>query len=330
MAITKASLASMVSRRSVPTILSIFLTAVIFYMVVYTRPSARHQRSEEAAALREELYEQLESSHTKVQELENRVMAFDQKVWSDCSLPDFGAFFDSVIGKIACYSSGDIVCESIRISGQWDADVEKALKPYMTSETTFVDVGSNIGWYTFLMARTNPVVAYEPFLKNLQLQTATRCANGNLAQRIELHGYGLSDQTIHCDLYQIPTVNIGDTHSACDDETRKKLLKDGYQKLGESVVHRLDDVASERLMQAEKVMKIDIEGHEYEMLLGAKKFLTSHNPPKAIYMEMFLLDARIGGKTKKQLAIEFLAQCQYKLATIDRNAPNYLFVMNRM
>mgnify|MGYP002878530285 CR=1 FL=1 len=104
----------------------------------------------------------------------------------------------------------------------------------------------------------------------------------------------------------------------------RALIRKNYSKLGTSIVRRLDDVASPRLVNARKVMKIDIEGHEYEMLLGARKFLCAPMAPVAIFMEMFQLGL------KKQAAVDLLESCGYRVATADPNAPDYLFVRDHV
>ena len=100
-----------------------------------------------------------------------------------------------------------------------------ALGPYLDADTVFVDVGSNVGWYTFHMARTHQVEAFEPFLKNLQLQNPTRCLHPDIAQNIRPSSvWALEhDEALRIintrsifKLHQIPTVNHGDTHTACD------------------------------------------------------------------------------------------------------------------
>lgn len=241
-----------------------------------------------------------------------------------CQLPKFGVFLASVIGKFACYTSGDIVCNSIRTSGQWETAAIDALRPHMDADTLFVDVGANVGWYTFYMARTHQVEAFEPFSKNVALQKATQCAHPALAQNVTLHPFGLSNATMRCSLFQIPTVNHGDTHTACDPVAKRSFRNGlGYQNLGTSIVHRLDAVASERLRVARKVMKIDIEGHEHEMLLGARDFLCAPTAPVAIFMEVFQLGQR------RRAAVDLLKSCGYRVATPNANAPDYLFVRTR-
>ena len=107
-----------------------------------------------------------------------------------CALPSFGVFYNSDLGKFACYKHGDIVCQQIWSKGSWEMHHAKAFAPFTEPDFTFVDVGSNVGWYTFWMARSHKVVAFEPFASNLALQNATRCAHPDLAQHITLHPFG--------------------------------------------------------------------------------------------------------------------------------------------
>ena len=241
-----------------------------------------------------------------------------------CFLPLFAHILHSNIGDFACYKGGDIVCNQIKLNKEWDPFALNALMPYMTPNTTLIDVGSNVGWYAFLAAHRNfNVVAFEPFSKNIELQNSTRCLQPKLASRITVYPFGLSSRTIHCSLHQNPKVNFGDTHTACDDKSKARFEKKGYPKLGESVMHRLDDVATYTLRKAtDNVMKVDIEGHEYEMMLGARDFVCGSSAPKAIFIEVFQL------AHKKRMLVDMLTNCGYSLLTMNINDANYLFRKN--
>lgn len=214
----------------------------------------------------------------------------------ECNLPsntDLARTSDGL--EIAVYKIGDIVSDAIRKTGSWETHPWKALQPFMSKDTTFVDIGANIGWYTVNLARHHNVVAFEPFKANLDTLAASLCANPSLKQRVKVMPHGLSHTERRCDLYQVPSVNFGDTVSACDgdgsasDARREALQKNGYQKLGEMRAYPLDKVADQALLQSEKVVKMDVEGHEYEVILGAEKFFTSGNRPRAVYAEVFQL-----------------------------------------
>lgn len=225
----------------------------------------------------------------------------------------------STIGPFACYRRGDIVCSTIRSTRTWEHDVLTALRPHMTPRTVFVDVGSNVGWYAYTVAQSHDVVAFEPFHKNLLLQNATRCLQPDRAARVRLLPYGLSDRAQTCDLFQQEDVNHGDTHTVCTDAQRAAFSRKGYKRLGRASYARLDDVAWPALLAAEKVVKVDIEGHEYDMLRGATRFLAEGTPPRAWYVEVFQLGDR------KAKVVDLFRANGYEL----RSAPaanNYLFV----
>jgi len=212
-----------------------------------------------------------------------------------CPLPDGGEYVKANGIDLAVYKKGDIVSDAIRKSGTWETHPWKALKPYMSAGTIFVDIGANIGWYTLNLARHHNVVAFEPFASNLALLNASLCANPLLKTRVSVMAHGLSDTATRCDLYQVPSVNFGDTVSACDGDggqgKREGLEKAGYSKLGEMRAYRLGDVADDALLQAEKVVKMDVEGHEYAVIQGAERFFTTGNRPLAVYAEVFQLGA---------------------------------------
>ena len=236
-----------------------------------------------------------------------------------CNVPSFATVINTKLGKFACYAKGDIVCNSIITTKTWENKVLHVLKKYMKQDTIFVDVGSNVGWYTFHMAQTHKVVAFEPFFKNLMLQDTTRCFNPLLANRIELNRIGLSDKIQRCNLYQIESINIGDTHTVCTDEERYSFKKNKYMRLATTKLDKLDDVASNDLLNAHKVMKIDIEGHEYSMLLGAENFFTMGTPPVAVYIEVFQL-----GENKPKV-VDFFKTKGYSLMSLESES-NYLFI----
>jgi len=217
-------------------------------------------------------------------------------VHPECPLPANAEFVKTGDGlDVAVYKSGDIVSDAIRKTGSWETHPWKALQPFMSKGTTFVDIGANIGWYTVNLARHHPVVAFEPFKANLDLLGASLCANPALKSNVKVMAHGLSNSARRCDLYQVPSVNFGDTVSACDgdgsasDERRAALAKNGYQKLGEMKAYPLNEVVDAALLEADKVVKMDVEGHEHEVILGAETFFTQGKPPRAVYAEVFQL-----------------------------------------
>tara|TARA_Y100000746_G_C15466771_1_gene434299 strand:+ start:1899 stop:2669 length:771 start_codon:yes stop_codon:yes gene_type:complete len=236
-----------------------------------------------------------------------------------CDIPVKGFKAQTIFNHdIVVYKSGDIVSSAIRKRRSWEMDVYQNLLPYMSKDTVFIDIGANIGWHSLFMAsKQYTVVAFEPFIQNVKLFNASLCINPDLRQRITLYNFGLSSKQLNCDLHQIPEINYGDTHTACDEETKQNWIKHRYIKLGSMKTYRLDDVGR-HLFPTKKVVKIDVEGHEYDVLLGATLFFTTNNPPDALFVETFQL-----GKNKEAF-FSLLKSWGYVVKFTD--ATNTLFI----
>ena len=87
-------------------------------------------------------------------------------------------------------------------------------------------------------------------------------------------------------------VNIGDTHSVCDDKTRAHFLDNGYVSLGWMNTTTLDDALLACLfdhVERVDVMKIDVEGFEPSVIFGGNRFFQSEYPQICFYGNGFLI-----------------------------------------
>ena len=84
-------------------------------------------------------------------------------------------------------------------------------------------------------------------------------------------------------------MNIGDTHSGCDEASRRQFIKGGLQALGWMNTTTLDIAAGTGLFNLTThvdVMKIDVEGFEHSLIDGGNVFFTSQLAPKYLYIEL--------------------------------------------
>ena len=102
--------------------------------------------------------------------------------------------------RMAVYQSGDMRAL---------APGKTTCSPFLEDRnTTFVDIGANIGWHSSVMSKTFRVVAFEPFEANRALIKPTTCESN---RHMDLRPYALANETSTCTLHQIPSVNYGDT-----------------------------------------------------------------------------------------------------------------------
>ncbi|ACO68208.1 hypothetical protein MICPUN_64984 [Micromonas commoda] len=202
----------------------------------------------------------------------------------------------------------DIVSNTIEQAGAWETqDTEKLMdilgcgdsfkcSPETAKKGVLVDVGANIGWFTLAALHLgHTVVAFEPFERNAELMCASVQAVQNYETRFQLNRLGLDHKGRECELFQQKELNIGDTHSVCDDETRKVFVEKNYEPLGWMNTTTLDNAMRTGMfgtIDTIDVMKIDVEGFEPSVFLGGNEFFQSKLTPKFIFVE--LVSERMG------------------------------------
>jgi FkbM family methyltransferase len=223
-------------------------------------------------------------------------------MWKDANHKIVQAQFRSQIFSMAVYRNGDIVSAAIENKGNWESIetnliIERLLTAKQNGRGMFVDIGANIGWFTFAIAAVAsvPVIAFEPFPENLALINHTLCMNPNLQQNIQVLPFGLhSKDNIVCSFWQDRTINAGDTVTVCGDkgEDPAVVYSSGFRKLAEAPMQSLDSFLANGVLRVPPgkggvVAKMDIEGFEPIAMRGASRFL--HDPatrPKFLFAEV--------------------------------------------
>ena len=171
----------------------------------------------------------------------------------------------------------------------WFLDSRESLSTYLSSCEKFtskvisdlarnlnfvVCVGANRGWYPLLVSQLRPQIqihAYEPnsltyamLEKNIGLNNAS----------VTLHKIGIGDKARLTDIFGYPDANDG---MATLYPTNWFAAK--YEKLEQIEIQSLDsEMLNWNLPAGLSLLQMDIEGGEYEALLGGRKFLDDHSP----------------------------------------------------
>ena len=133
-----------------------------------------------------------------------------------------------------------------------------------------VDVGANIGIYSYVLAKVcDAVEAFEPNPKNQKLIRAYNAPN------INVHGVALSSEDGVGALH-IPIVSNIEIHghaSLNNDFTDKKTIQVDLKKLDD---YKFTNV---------NFIKVDVEGHELDVLMGAKDTIKKYRPVILVEIE---------------------------------------------
>ncbi|MGB0902906.1 FkbM family methyltransferase [Halocynthiibacter sp.] len=169
----------------------------------------------------------------------------------------------------------DLIGSHIELYGRFEHSeltfLETHIFPKISSDTTCLDVGANIGNHSLAFSRFfDQVFAFEPNPQTFQLLKY----NASLTENIRPVNCGLSDRTA-TDTATIPLGNNGAGHlgSTPDTPDTKTISFD---------LRQLDTMADIQAIDRIGFLKIDVEGHEKEALTGAENTIRKHQPVIAI------------------------------------------------
>lgn len=190
--------------------------------------------------------------------------------------------------RMALYTERDIVSRQIAKRGYWEirdpselatlAGVHSFLVP--AAGRTFLDIGANMGFYTFLFAAAGfDVIALEPLAHNRRAIEATLCLNPALARRVNLVPVALGtprSESEACVIESSTVNNRGNGVMRCGEGM---ACGRGGRKVCEVVrLRRLDAVLAELRPRSIDVVKMDVEGAECDALEGGQSLLRTYRP----------------------------------------------------
>lgn len=172
-------------------------------------------------------------------------------------------------------SSPGFIEDTIIQQGHWEPHLANFICGYMWNGGVFLDVGANIGYHSLFVAASCPqatCIGYEPhpqlaeqFLCNVKL---------NDLSNIKLHQAAVGNMTgtIPFNLYTEQGLNHGLSSILYYD-----YMDTNYEQVSVPIIS-LDQSLESHLISDVKVIKIDTQGYEYEVILGAQQIIQKAQP----------------------------------------------------
>lgn len=188
----------------------------------------------------------------------------------------------------------DYVSRSLYFHNYWEPEETTLLRSVTPRGGTFIDVGANIGYFTLLASRwvgpSGRVYALEPV-------SATHV---RLQRNLVLNAIG-NVTAVKAGASSAPgTGEIG----LESDAGHSHLLTASTQSVRQETITltTVDDLVASNALDRVDVLKIDVEGADFEVLLGAEKTLRTYQPVVLMEVELIARFNRSIGEVQRFLS----------------------------
>ena len=218
-------------------------------------------------------------------------------------------FEDDVLFRV---DPGTLLGWYVYFFGAYEPEVRRLIRRLLNTGCVAIDVGANVGWHTLLMAaqvgENGQVLAFEanPSVR----QTLDKGIKLNGFKQVSVHECALSDKSglVRFDAPAASHLRAGTGRIIGQGEEA------GTDDMIEIACKRLDDVPQIMELPRVDLMKVDVEGWEWNALQGATEMVKRFHP----YV-LFEYDSDYvtrGGGSRDKLA-EFFSSHQYSLCMAD-------------
>ena len=164
-------------------------------------------------------------------------------------------------------------------SDSWELDEYNEVMQHISEKNVAIDIGAHVGiWSMRLAEQFKKVYAFEPVPKHIE------CWKQNMLRYTDSRNY--PEKTITLETVALSNIegtnklNVCTINSGMSTFTPKEYTNVGEWSKVEVKTKPLDSYDFDKI----DFIKIDVEDHEYKLLLGAKETIKKHKP--VLYIEI--------------------------------------------
>jgi FkbM family methyltransferase len=210
----------------------------------------------------------------------------------------------------------DMIQETILLTKLWDPETTEFILDNLSAGNVFVDIGANVGYFTLLAAQRvgdeGRVLCIEP----------NPSVAGQLRENVERSG-----------LFNVTVVQAACSHtvgprvlylSGISNTGRSSLSAENVDGAECVKVHCVtaDGLVQDHGLLRIDVVKIDVEGAEFEVLRGMTDILSRAKPKLVLELEPHLLKSF---SVRVEDVVDFVGSYGYRQAAVGKGS-NYVFV----
>jgi FkbM family methyltransferase len=200
------------------------------------------------------------------------------------------------------------VDKHIYLYGIYEPFILDLFSIYLKKGDTFLDIGANIGQHSMfagaIVGEHGRVHSFEP-IPRIYSQLNESVEKNNFQNRFTLHNFALGDHDHSLELF-LEKNNIGG--SSFVEKTGRAEHITVHIKKGDDVLTSEKNIS---------LVKIDVEGYEYEVLEGIHETLVRHMP--VIILEFSYISYKNKSSTHAEKILSILTDIGYTLYDIEDN-----------
>ena len=192
--------------------------------------------------------------------------------------------FKEIKFNMFVYQNLDIVSNFIIRYKSWEkahtSKMIEALKYYSNNknirkeEIYIIDIGSNIGWYSFILGKYGyKIIAFEPSKINNYILKKNYCLNKEI--NLTIINKGLYNEEKKCNIYN-HIKNEGNGYINCE---QKQNLTNNFIKTGEIILTKFSNYLHFFNDKNLVLIKIDAEGSEGKIFESGIELITEYHVP---------------------------------------------------
>jgi len=214
-------------------------------------------------------------------------------------------------GNIATHEN-DLIGKMLSRDLIWEPHNIALMRQYVNKGDVVLDIGANIGFFSVVLSKivgnTGKVHAFEPILENFKLLQL----NCNKLSNTILHYYALGNETGKVTLAS-EQGNMGNSY----------ITNDSY---GDVNLIKLDDLGINP-----KFIKLDVQGFEYDVLMGGLETIKSNRPIMIIELEDSNGSIPTSFRQSKEKSLKLLKELNYTIYNVESDYPvDYLCIPNEL
>jgi FkbM family methyltransferase len=182
---------------------------------------------------------------------------------------------DDVSGSRITYEPGTDIGRALFFNGEFERRELDLCRKYVSRDSVILDLGANIGLHSIYFANLAPdgfVLAVEPSLDTFDLLRRNVSGKANIAPL----NVAISDKGGVLDFF-----HASDNAYSSLRDTKRSLIA----KTTKVPCMTIDDVAEALRLERVDLVKIDVEGFEYNVLKGMKNVISKFRP--IIFCEIY-------------------------------------------